>query len=229
MSSNEARLRRHIRALAALNRQLYADLEGTDVRAIAPPPGTLEPEHRAGGRRVSATGARRGGLGATWIEQLGLVAGAHTPFLAHAPDRGNLLVEGDVARPVPSAVLVAGLAGVFGKPREVDDQEAGSWSPGPPVEVLEGPKGAPFVIAGGRRLPLRGLPLPHPVDAADMQRFPEGPELNLSLAIVSRARFHDALTGRLQLRRLGHALRGRGELKTLGRRARIAARRDAND
>jgi len=71
---------------------------------------------------------------------------------------------------------------LLGPVREVRDSELAHWADGPPVEVLEGASGPAFVIVGGRRLPLRGLPLPYPVTADEMLRFPEGEELRIGVS-----------------------------------------------
>jgi Sulfotransferase family len=47
------------------------------------------------------------------------------------------------------------------------------------VEVLEAAQGAPFLILGGQRLPIRGLPLPHPLADIDAVAFPEGDEIDV--------------------------------------------------
>jgi hypothetical protein len=50
---------------------------------------------------------------------------------------------------------------------------------GPPVEIFESAHGAPFVVVAGQRLPLRGLPLPHPLAASGPLALEEGPELDI--------------------------------------------------
>jgi hypothetical protein len=90
---------------------------------------------------------------------------------------------------------------------------------GVPVEVLEGPSGPAFVIVGGTRCSLRGLPLPHPVSAEEMQRFPEGEGLDLATANVSRARYEEAK----QAGRLGR--RAAAARTSPGRAVRAVARR----
>jgi hypothetical protein len=85
-------------------------------------------------------------------------------------------------RQVKAGMLFAALTRVLGAPRDVSDHDLERWSPGPPVEVLESDSGPAFLIIGGRRLPLRGLPLPYLVSNQDMLLFPEGEELNVSVA-----------------------------------------------
>ena len=83
-----------------------------------------------------------------------------------------------------SGILFNALVRVLGSPREMPDAEVERWSTGPPVEVLEAGTGPAFVVVGGRRLPLRGLPLPYLVSTADMLLFPEGEELNVAASRV---------------------------------------------
>ena len=100
--------------------------------------------------------------------------------------------------------------------------ELGGWGESAPVEVLEGPKGSPFVIVGGKRWPVRGLPLPHPVSAELMQLFPEGVELNVAASNVSRTQFERAVTGRYHVDRVKALLRRQGTVtgaRTLARKA----------
>ena len=83
-------------------------------------------------------------------------------------------------RPVKAGILFTALTRVLGAPREMTDHDVERWSSGPPVEVLEAGTGPAFVVVGGRRLPLRGLPLPYLVSTDDMLLFPEGEELNVA-------------------------------------------------
>jgi hypothetical protein len=76
-------------------------------------------------------------------------------------------------------MLFAALESLIGTAREVGDAELDRWNEGPPVEVLEAPSGPAFIIVAGRRLTLRGLPLPNPVTTDEMLRFPEGEELRI--------------------------------------------------
>ena len=46
-----------------------------------------------------------------------------------------------------------------------------------PSDVL--PHRPPFLLVDGQRLPIRGLPLPHPVSTDLMLSFPEGPEVRI--------------------------------------------------
>jgi hypothetical protein len=47
---------------------------------------------------------------------------------------------------------------------------------------MESGTGPAFLIIGGRRLPVRGVPLPYLVSTEDMLLFPEGEELNVALS-----------------------------------------------
>jgi len=107
----------------------------------------------------------------------------------------------------------------------VKESEFDRWTDGVPLEVLEGPQGPPFVVVGGRRLPLRGMPLPYPVSGEHMQLFPQGPAINVGSANVSRARFRHAMYGRYQVERLRSAVARKGIIGTAKEAARRATRR----
>jgi len=168
-SERMQRLQRQLRALSAVNRQLHAQLEGPAVRL----PGTTA----AGGR--AALSVRRATEGTVWLEHLHL-QGTADPTLVRTPNKGAFVLEGTMRRTVKSGILFAALTRVLGDPREMTDSEIESWSMGPPVEVLEAGTGPAFVVVGGRRLPLRGLPLPYLVSTSDMLLFPEGEEVHVA-------------------------------------------------
>ena len=163
------RLRRQLRALSLVNRQLHAQLEGGVVRLT----GAATTEARG------ALTVRRTAEGGAWLEHLHLHGGGE-PMLVRTPTQGVYVVEGHMRRPVRSGILFAALTRVLDPPREMTDADVERWSLGPPVEVLEAGTGAAFVVVGGRRLPLRGLPLPYLVSTNDMLLFPEGEEINVA-------------------------------------------------
>ena len=164
------RLRRQLRAQSAVNRQLHAQLDGGTVRVGA--------SGRTGEGSRGALTVRRAAEGGSWLEHLHMHGGGD-PFLVQTPTKGAFVIEGDMRRTVKSGILFAALTRVLGAPREMTDGDLRRWSTGPPVEVLEAGTGPAFVVVGGRRLPLRGLPLPYLVSTDDMLLFPEGEELNV--------------------------------------------------
>jgi hypothetical protein len=165
------RLRRQLRAQSVVNRQLYAQLESGGVRVAA---GASSQD----GARKSLN-VPRVTEGGSWLEQLQMHGGGK-PFLVQTPTQGSYVIDGDMRRQVKAGMLFAALASVIGAPRDVADEELQRWSPGPPVEVFESGSGPAFLVVGGRRLPLRGLPLPYLVSNEDMLLFPEGEELNVA-------------------------------------------------
>jgi hypothetical protein len=179
------RLRRHLRALSAVNRQLHAQLESGVARVVDP--GRARDDILAGvddmGARISMLSIRRGSSGSEWIEQLQLLAGASDPFLARSPNRGAFVIEGPSRRQVKAGMLFVALERVIGSVRLMQDAEIDRFTEGPPVEVLEAASGPAFIIVAGRRLPIRGLPLPHPVTDDERLRFPEGEELRVGAGI----------------------------------------------
>jgi hypothetical protein len=159
-TEREARLQRELQAMSALNRELHAQLGG---------------------------GARRGAASVDWLDRLARADTTAPPRLVHGA-AGSFVVEGGMRRVVKSGLLFAALAERFGQPHWFTDEELVLLGEGSPVEVLEGPYGPPFVVVGGRRLPIRGLPLPYPVGGEQMQLFPPGEDLNIAAANVPRAR-----------------------------------------
>jgi hypothetical protein len=181
METHEAeRNRRHLRALSAVNRQLQAQLE-TGVRAVAggPAPDELLGAAEADRGGWSTLTVRRATDGNEWLEQLQIYGGGD-PYLVRGTTKGVFLVEGMLRRQIKSGLLFAALARLLGEPSEVKDKAIDRWREGPPVEVMEGGTGPAFVVVGGRRLPIRGLPLPHLVGSQEMLLFPEGEELNIA-------------------------------------------------
>ena len=156
------RLRRQLRALSAVNRQLHAQLEAGAIRGV---------------QRLTP--------GGDWLEHLQLHRGGE-PMLVHAPTKGGYVVEGNIRRQVKAGMLFGALTTVLGPAREIRDDELDRWSEGPPVEVMESGSGPAFLVIGGRRLPLRGLPLSYFVTADQMLLFPEGEEINLTTARASQ-------------------------------------------
>jgi hypothetical protein len=154
MTDDPAVLRRRAIALAAVNLRLHEELEAVEIR--------------------------REGVADPWVAQLQETGEAdQPPFLIHDPSGKAFVVEDGRRRPVASGTITEGLERLFGARRKVTEQEVATWAEGPPVEVLEGPEGPPFVVIGGRRLPVRGLPLPHPVSRDVVDRFEPGDELDI--------------------------------------------------
>ena len=129
MSDDEQkRLRRELRAMAAVNRQLQAQLE--------------EPT----GPRPD----RRAATGIAWIEQLAAM-GVSDAHLARAPDGSVFVIEGMRKRPVRSGIIAAAVEQSFGAARAITDDELRRLTEGVPVELFEASSGAPFIVLGGRR------------------------------------------------------------------------------
>jgi hypothetical protein len=229
MSETEERLRRHVRAMGAVNRQLQAQLEGTGGRTWGSSSGQGDGDLLAtpgsAGFGTSAAGARRAAVAGTWLEQLAVGMEGPKPFIVRRSNGRAFVIEDGYRREVRSGLLAAALEEVLGNGREVKGSEFDRWTDGVPVEVLEGPQGPPFVVVGGKRHPLRGIPLPYPVGGDQMELFPRGPEINVGAANVSRAQFRQAMYGRYQADRLRSAIARRGVVGTAKEVARRATRR----
>jgi hypothetical protein len=180
------RLQRHLRALSAVNRQLQAQLEGGTV-GIDP---TIDEDLRDAGpgvARWTSVKPRRTGPGSDWLDALRRLEHTGVPFVVHAPDQGVFVVEGAVRRRVMSGLLGAALTRSLGPARAISNRDLERLPEGPPVAVLEAPVGRPFVVVGGKRRPLRGLPLPHPVTNEEMLSFPPGEELLIGAGMQAGA------------------------------------------
>lgn len=208
------RTRRQMRALAAVNRQLHSQLEGGTMRVGR---GAGADEDDLLGMRASVGGlsapARRPAP-AAWLDHLGL-QGGNDPRLVRAAKRGVFVVEGRLRRPVKAGMLTIALARFLGEPRDIRADEIDRFEEGPPVEVMEGASGPPFVIVGGRRWPIRGLPLPFQITNEEMHRFPEARELNIA-AVISTSETR-AKRARAVVHREG-LVRGTGMLASQGMR-----------
>jgi hypothetical protein len=230
MTEYEQRLQRHVRAMAVVNRQLQAQLEGG--RSWSPSASQGEgdlltiAEATSSGAHIG--GVRRAGVANSWLEQLAVSAEGQKPFLIRLANGKPFLIEGGYRREVPSALLVSTLELVFGPCHTVSADEAKRWTDGVPVEVLEGPQGPPFVVVGGKRRSLRGVPVPYPVGAEQMQLLAAGRDLNVAEAIVSRAKFERAKYGGYQVDRIRSVIRRKGLIgatKTAASRVSRLARR----
>ena len=157
------RLQRHVRALSAVNRQLQAQLDSGSS------------EWRWSARRV-----RRGSVGSEWLRQLQRTGNPGRVLLVHVPARGVFLIEGTVRREVLSGMISNALTTLLGPVRAITVEELDRYHEGPPVAVLEAGLGRPFVVVAGKRLAIRGLPLPHPVQDEEMLAFPVGEELQVA-------------------------------------------------
>lgn len=191
MTDDVDRLRRELRAMAAVNRQLHAQLD--------------EP--------VSARRERRSSIGIGWIEQLGTL-GAGDASLVRANDGAMFVIEGERRRAVRSGLLAAALEDLLGPAAELPASELDHLVESVPVEMFESASGAPFVVIGGRRHPVRGAPLPYPVDNRHAAEFAEGAELNLAAANVSRRKLEEATTAQYQFTRVRGSIASRGVVGT---------------
>ena len=162
------RLHRQLRAMSVVNRQLHAQLEMVTSSASAKP--------------------RRGGSADQWLAEL---SSRPRPDIVEvvATEGGAIWVrEGDMRRQLKAGLLAPALEEHLGPRRFVDDAELERWTVGPPMEPLEAPSGPSFLLVGGQRLSLRGLPAPYPVGQDRASRLPQGPELNVMAAWQQRQR-----------------------------------------
>jgi len=158
----------------------------TPWRAAPPRPGAAAGSHRGApappplGIPATAPWDPPGNAATPWVASLAGPAPDRPPELVDSADGAAHVRDGDVYRRVASGMLLAALEPRYGPRRPATDDELAAWTPGPPVELLEGPKGLPFVVIGSVRIPVRNLPLTHPVRASALDGLPEGPPLDMA-------------------------------------------------
>lgn len=186
MTDEVTHLRRRLRAMAALNHQLLVRIAELEAE-VAPPAGTAAPDPLADPPAVDRTpvgsARRRARAAAPWELGSPLVPVASLEVVMTA-DGARFVLESGRRRRIRAALLVPALEAHLGETRPVTDEEVAELPEGPPVEVLEGPDGPPFVVLAGQRLPVRRLPLPHPVGPEVAEGWAEGPALDLSSPVV---------------------------------------------
>lgn len=153
---------------------------------------------------------RRASLGARWSTELTTLGAGAAPYLAQDLTGRAYVVEGAAKRRVPSGILAAALEDVLGAPRQLSDTELGSMSDGPPVELFEEPAGKNFVVVGGERFDVRGIPQTYPVEVDAARKFPKAGSINAAKANVPRRRLNQVMGLRFQLDRIRGAVRRRG-------------------
>lgn len=149
-----------------------------------------------------------------WIEQLARAGRVGDASLVRDPTGLVHLLEGDLARPVRAGIIANGLEASLGPARPIGERDLATRTLGPPVEAFEGPDGAAFVVVGGQRRRLAGLPLTHRVTTAQATALPKGTAIDLAHANVSRRRLDQALSWRYQLARARAAVRRKGVVGT---------------
>jgi hypothetical protein len=135
---------------------------------------------------AGATLARRAAVPTDWVAPLTDGSPADDAHLAVAPDGTIVVVEGRRRRAIRARVLIPALETAIGPRRPIADADLDALEEGPPVELLEGRSALPFVVVGGRRLPVTGLPLPHPIERSALDALPEGPTLDVAAAVLPR-------------------------------------------
>jgi len=186
------RLHRQIRAMGIVNQQLRAQLEAANHELTPHRDRARSPFEDPENPPPVGQAVRRAAIAAEWID-----ARPHRPAnavdqLVLSAEGDTFLIEGEVRRRVRSGLLVAALERLLGARAAVTAADLAAWTEGPPVEVLEAGPGLPFVVVGGRRLPVTGIPLPHPVAEDAVAALLLGPELDLAQMTVRRDREADA-------------------------------------
>jgi hypothetical protein len=174
-----AAVNEHLRVQLDALREELADT-GTDPVLATRPPAPSAPLRPP---------TRRAQVAVDWVDALVADAADRRttdPVVVSRADRSVYVVEGTVRRRVGASLVTVALEALYGERRPITDADFHELTEGPPVEILEGPTGGPFVVAGGRRLAVRGLSLPHPVDQGVLDALPEGPPIDLGRASSPR-------------------------------------------
>ena len=194
MTDDLDRLRRELRAMSAVNRQLRAELDGSAQRAISPPEGN-QPTVRARAGSPDEAGAFKssitgGGPSSSGVDQVEVVRG---------PTGVVYLVEGGNIRRIGSNVVAAALEEVFGPRRLITVEESARYATGPTIDVYCNESGRFFVSAAGRRMSIEGLPVVRDAPPGLEASLDAGPTLNLNHSVVSRSLYSSAMRGQRQL------------------------------
>ncbi len=108
-----------------------------------------------------------------------LAAGATgTPVLVERADGHTVVVEAGTTRMVNPPVLAIALAQVLDH-ADIPEDELRSLPKGPAVTALKATGEPAFVVVGGRRHAIGGLPITRHIDADRYAQFPEGQGLDL--------------------------------------------------
>lgn len=191
------RLHRQIRAMGVVNQQLRAQLDAANQELVPRRDRARSPFDDPENPPPVGQAIRRSAIAAEWVEATPQRAPEPEHQLVLTAEDDTFLIEGDVRRRVRSGLVVAALERLIGARRPVTATDLAAWTEGPPVEVLEAGPGLPFLLVGGRRLPVTGLPLPHPVTEDAVAALLVGPELDLAQMTVRRDREADAWIDRL--------------------------------
>jgi hypothetical protein len=184
----DEQLRRRLRALSAVNEQLRAQLDATqtELRTAPRQPVASDPLDERSTPVPVGLAPRRAAIAEDWLGQLPPPSTGDLPELVETEDGTLFVLDGGARRRVRSGLLAAALEQLLGERRRVTEAELGDRPEAAPVEVLEGANGLPFVVLDGRRLRIRGLPLPHPVDQLVAGEIAYGPDLDLPVAVTPR-------------------------------------------
>ncbi len=133
------------------------------------------------------------------------------PHLTRRSDGLVFLVDASGRRKVKSGLLAAALEEHLGPIKTDGDDAYGKASEVATIEILAGPNGIPFVVVGGKRLPVKGLPKVRVVEGAEVDRHPEGPAIDVARANVARSRLSPQASGDLksELKRIARGLKRR--------------------
>jgi hypothetical protein len=126
-----------------------------------------------------APSRRRAERAVDWCAQTDRVVVDRPLSLVVDPDGTVFLLEDGRHRRVISRLLALALEVRIGPPETASPGEEEGRVLGPPVVVFEGPEGGPFVVVGGVRHRIVGLPLPHPVGQGFVDSLTSGEPIDI--------------------------------------------------
>lgn len=210
------RLQREVLALASVNRQLQADLEGRGLLAVAAPRDRLATPAPVGAPVSAGLGPFRSAI----TQVRGGTEAGSDPVAVVESGGATYLLEGLAARPVTSSVVVAMLEELVGPRTTLGAEDLAMYADGDPVSVMQGPAGPPFLALGGRKVSVRGWPTIQKVAVEVAEELDDGGELNLArLVAAKRGAVEPADAG------VGPSTAPSDRVRELARRARRAASR----
>ena len=174
------RLQREIRALAAVNRQLQMEVEGRGASALSPPGEHRADQARAGASRLGDLGPFRSAI--TEVRWGGTSPGELVRVVACA--NRHYLIEGNVARPVSSTVVLALVESALGGAVAMSADELAELVEGEPVTLSQTPTSPPFLVVSGLRIDVRGWPKVNKVPASVLDALATGPEVDAAKVIT---------------------------------------------
>ena len=106
-----------------------------------------------------------------WLAQLRNQRNLEPPRLVRSASGGIYLIDGQFKRHVPTWLVVRALEDLYGATEPANDELA-AYEDGPPVGMIANADGHVYLIAGGQRHVVRGLPVPLAASTDQLDKIP---------------------------------------------------------